>query len=538
VSQSRYVLLAVLSTLFFFTMAALFAVTSPPFSGPDELKHFNSVSRLAAGGGWPLPYEAPVMGATRVAQREAGRVADENGEKTVMDPDLRSDFLGASTLPDAGMDNTVHHPPAYYITQAVILRAADGDRLRWDDAMMIVRIVSALMLSLAVPFVIGAARWITGSRMAGLLGGIGLLLIPFLTNLGGFVSNDGLLIAAMSACLYLLVRPWSAPPAIPVAPILAGLALGLALLTKGTALLALPAVVVLAFLATSSPRRSWPARIALTALPAAAGLLIGGWWWVRNLLVLGKVQPSVYGATIDEFPGVRNPDYDFAFFNARFWDRLNDTFWGRGGQAQIALPGELVSAAGVTIVLVSILVLALGQRRRTIGALLLYPVALIAILFANAHDIYWNFGPSNRGIQGRYLYPGIVAFGAVIANAWFLLQRRVHGDRMATLAAAVLTLVACVINGLGFAWVFGRTWASAGSEWVDQVRTAAYSTGVDPAVIVVIASAAIVVALTLVALVATSWAGDRSTADHTGGGPMEPAKPADEGWIARVARYS
>lgn len=503
-NQSRYVLAAALSMLCFFTLSTLWAVTSPPLSGPDEAKHFNSVSRLAAGGGWPLPYEAPVMGATRDAQREAGRTAGEDGLKAVVDPELRSDFLGNSTLPDAGRDNMVHHPPAYYLVESVIIQVVDGGELRWDQAMVALRIASAAMLALAVPFVLGAARWITGSRRAGLIGGISLLSIPFLTNLGGFVANDGLLISAMSASFYLLVRPWNTRRAIPLVPILAGVALGIALLTKGTALLALPVVVVLAFVASRSLAASWPVRIGLTAMPAAVGLLIGGWWWVRNLLVLGKVQPSVYGATIDTFPGVAHPEYDFGYFNVKFWDRLSQTFWGRGGQAELALPGDLVDAASVGLVILLLLVLVLSRRRLVVGVLLAYPVALVVLLFVNAHDIFWNFGAHNRGIQGRYLYPGIVAFGAVVASAWLLLERRIQRGRTAAIVAAVGALVACGIGGLGFGWVFRQTWAAGGTGWGAQLEAAAFATGVDPVVIVVVASACVLTAVATVTVIAIS----------------------------------
>ncbi|MGC0274930.1 hypothetical protein ACO0LV_18260 [Pseudactinotalea sp. Z1739] len=175
-------------TVLFFLTATFWSLTIPHFDGPDEEEHFNSVSRLLQGGGWPLPYEAPLLGSTGQAMREAGLPVEGEVLTEFVAPEDRATLGAATSLDDFGRDGMVHHPPGYYVLIAAGTAALGGETLRWDRASLVMRLLSAALLAGAVPFVIGSVRWVTGSATAGVGGGMGLFTVPFFTNMGGLMA--------------------------------------------------------------------------------------------------------------------------------------------------------------------------------------------------------------------------------------------------------------------------------------------------------------------------------------------------------------
>jgi hypothetical protein len=129
-----------------------------------------------------------------------------------------------------------------------------------------------------------------------------------------------------------------------------GVLFGLALLTKVTAILLLPVLILLiCFLALS--RGLKPSQLVLpTACFLAAGGVIAGWYYIRNWLVLG--QPFVggwdpiRGISWWQDPGYRVPQDLLSFGEALlfpihssllgFWDGLYSTFWLDGYISAIA----------------------------------------------------------------------------------------------------------------------------------------------------------------------------------------------------------
>ncbi|MGM1017691.1 MAG: glycosyltransferase family 39 protein [Actinomycetota bacterium] len=445
-----------LLTVLAFLLSAAWAIMLPLFDGPDESRHYNSVARIVNGDGWGRPYEPRLLGSTQQALVESG-VGLPDGSRTapaVVSAD-RSGFLDPGSFEPRFRDYMVQHPPGYYVVQAGVITVAGGESLRWDRAHLLMRIASAAMLAAAVPFMIGAARWATGSRVAGIVGAAAVLAIPFFTVMGSYVSNDTLLLTTCSATLYFLVRAcsdsrlsaWMLP--------LAGIAYGGALLTKGLALMLAPAVVVLAILAAH--RRGWSVKTVATqiAAPAVIAAAIGGWWWVRNYLVLGVVQPSQFGSR----ERLQEPvaEYDLGRFVSGFFDRFNATFWGRGASAEKAFPQAL--EWGLAAVALGVVVSALiwGRRRWLMLVLLSFPVIVACTLFFNAHGIYWDTGRPQRGIQGRYVFSGAAAFAVVAAIAWCAAVRRLR--RSAGTLLALVAPLPFLVTLLAMSWLVPRSWS-------------------------------------------------------------------------------
>ncbi|NLT27271.1 MAG: glycosyltransferase family 39 protein, partial [Microbacteriaceae bacterium] len=249
-ARRRYRLAIAAAALLLFAVSLLWGLNLPHHEGPDELRHINSVARLADDRGWPLPYEAPMLASVRVAQAENGRPPIEGqSARPQVDPVDRSIFIGEVDASDRGLDNMVQHPPGYYAIAAFAVKAAEIAGLRWDQASIALRALSAALVAGSVPFIIGAVRWATGRRLIGVLGGVGVLAVPAFTVLGGYVSNDTLLVLACSATLYYLFRALRDPDAGEWVLPMAGLAYGLALFTKGIALMLGPTLAILVLIA-------------------------------------------------------------------------------------------------------------------------------------------------------------------------------------------------------------------------------------------------------------------------------------------------
>lgn len=445
-------------TIAFFVLCLTWAVSTPYFDGPDERQHHNSVVRVARGLGWPKPYDAPMLAATRHTAIEARAAGTDLAKAPPRpSPSKRSRLVDPGSLQDAGVDQMVQHPPGYYLLAAAPVKALGVGSIRWDLAATVMRTTSALLLAAALPAMIGTVSRLTRDQLAGLIGGTAIVGIPFFANMGGFISNDNLLVSAVSIALYGAVRLATEADSPRWLPAATGAALGVALFSKGYALLAVPAVVLLGVLAVI--RRPASRRLRFTGelgLGALLALAFGGWWWIRNLLVLGKIQPSRITRYTSADP--THPDYSFAGFLTGSADRLQSTFWGRGVKAGIALPPSLTWFASAVLLALVAIGLVWGRRRLETLILLSVPALIAATFLSNGHRIYrvvTDELSGIRGVQGRYLYAGLVGIAVGIGWATVVIGRRIGGRARGVLVPIVL--IAPWVSALGgLAWSVGR----------------------------------------------------------------------------------
>ncbi|PJJ82158.1 putative membrane protein DUF2142 [Salinibacterium amurskyense] len=485
------------ATLLVFLAGVLSAITVPFFGGPDEKNHYNSVVRVVDGGGWPLPYTARVMPAVDLAWLESGRASASAPDFDQVPLAVnRSSVLEEPNfaLLSAEIDNMVQHPPAYYFLTASVVAMTDLDSLRWDQAMLVMRIFSAFLVSLSVPAIAGIVRLVTGSRSLGAVGAYALLAIPFFTGFGGLVSNDTLLVPTISGALYFLIRAWKSNTRTTFLLVAAGILLGVSLLTKGFALFAIPLFVFLSFVAVFSkkPTKMRGTVIALIAPSIAA--LIGGWWWIRNLILLGSVQPSVSGTlrvALDE--PLSNINVLSYFGN--FWLRFNSLFWARGVRPVDGgneLPAVLLGVAGVAFV-VAFVVVALYSRNRGMTFLLLsFPAIIIAVLFANSLSVYETYGVADRGVQGRYVFAGIAAYSLIVAGFVGILGRKLTPRNRNRLFVGVVASSAA-IAWANIAWLLISSWPNGYSEQVPGLEAVSGYFGVSLLVYVALTGSALAV---------------------------------------------
>jgi 4-amino-4-deoxy-L-arabinose transferase-like glycosyltransferase len=191
------------------------------------------------------------------------------------------------------------------------------------------------------------------------------------------------------------------------------LAFAFALMAKFNLAFALP-LVELALLLAAWPRRDWRGFVKANLFIAAAVALIAGWWFVRNTQLYG--EPTGV-QRMNELWGGRNPAESFGLAVGEIpyaWS----SFWGRFGYGQIPLPDTVyIGALIVTLMGVAGLVSALARRlfsRTQVRQLVL--VIFSALLFAAA--LFGYMMSSTAGPMGRFYFPGLSAFGLLLASGW------------------------------------------------------------------------------------------------------------------------
>lgn len=359
-------------------LLAGYSVMSPVFRAPDEYVHVDLMRHLAATGDYPaydeLNVSAPVFAARDTS---AAYVADAPavGVDEAVPPSERPAFedLGPEVATDIP-NQMPQHPPLYYGLGAAVLRAADAVAPGWpwsfDRTVALLRLVDVALVA-AVPLL----AWATARRFgcpprAALTAGVLVLAVPQFTHIGAVVNNDVLLMALAAGMFLLAARILTGDLSRRTA-VVTGIVTGLALLTKGFALVLAPWIACAYLLAPGAAARR---RLVGNRLAWVVGLAsaVGGWWWVRNVVLYQRVQPGLRlreaAADVDASP---------VFFVTRFVARLSRSFWGDFGWFEVALPPLAVALA--SLVLVAAVVTAFVRGRvlavRARLAYLVFPAA-------------------------------------------------------------------------------------------------------------------------------------------------------------------
>jgi 4-amino-4-deoxy-L-arabinose transferase-like glycosyltransferase len=352
--------------------------------------------------------------------------------------------LGGDAIQNGGRNQMVEHPPLYYWLEAAVLRLPGVSRLAWDLDVWLMRLLSVVIMS-PVPLLCWATArrlltapvgWLnqdSAARLACLAAALPLT-IPNLIRDGASVDNDTLLILTTSVVLYLVSRVMTGDRSTRTA-LLLSVALAAALWTKGFAL-ALPPIIFVAYLIGARHSKEEAPLLARIARPVgivAIGALIGGAWWLRNILDYRAVQPNGFGRAYENVL-YGPPDYHGTLSNfvLPYLTGFAARIWGEVGYPDSPSPGPLIVWGWFFVALIGVVAALIirsrpGARLR-LGVLALVPVAYFAITSAGSYRTFENWsriGPQAE--QGRYIYAGIVAIAVLFAYGWFQLGRpRLH----------------------------------------------------------------------------------------------------------------
>ena len=470
-SPRKFVAATCILTLAFFVWQVVWTVLTPAFRAPDEPLHVNSVVRVAQGQGWPDPGEARVSSSVVQAVRESGLISADSesfgalertrvvGSResypriplfgdtpvtphperiTMSTVDAVEAADGASGAPGRGssgdggvvgerdgasgrgtpgdggvagntsteiVDQMTQHPPLFYELQAAVFRAVGAGDWPWDRQLLLMRIVSALMTLPLVPCSVFATRRAGASRRMALAAGVLAFAVPQLAYVTASLNNDALAIGAGALCMAAVSAAifgsggWRTVGA-------AGLALGLGLWSKGT-FIPMGLTVGLAFLANINGVAWWK-RCVQAACAGGIGVVTGGFWWVRNVLLYGVLQPAGYQSAF------LSPGSDIRHFFTTAFRNFTESFWGRFDWMDWSLTAPLVWTLAAVACVAVLIALFAGPHRIQRLVLLSFFVGVIGLLLAQAWTQYRD-GGIVPGTQGRYLFPGIVGLLAVMA---------------------------------------------------------------------------------------------------------------------------
>lgn len=424
-------------------------VMDPGIRGSLPLVQFEEGSRHLARGEAVPRTERP----TRTELREAGR-----------DVDLSVIFDREGVL-----NHMAQHPPAYYLYLAagtVITDAlAPGTGLgSYDREVGIMRVLSLLLL-VPLPLLAWATATAAGASVPAAAGAAVVpLAIPQLTHIGAGVNNDALLLLVMGILTLLAVR-FAAGHVDPRGVVLAGALTGVALLVKGFAFV-VPVwlVVALAFGLHRRGRRWAPVMGGYVAV----AFVVGGWWWVVNLVRYGSISPSVeYANRLRE--AASGVERNLSGWLSAWLPHMSERFWGSFGWVEVPLPLAWTATA-TAVVIVTLAAAAFGRGRLpgTVTVVLLLPTLLLAaFVFLSGLRLY-RLSAVPAMVQGRYLFGGLVGLSVLVAVGLGRLLRQRAG-----LVPALLLLAAAAMQLRAVITLLGAFWGQPGSSIVHSLAAAA-----------------------------------------------------------------
>ena len=439
-----------------------YSVIVPIFRAPDEYAHVDLARHLARTGTYP-DYDELFVSAPIFAARDTSPAYDAGGRPVgtadAVPPDARPSFEETGPdRPSEAANQMPQHPPLYYGLSAALLSLADAAFPAWPWSFD--RTVGLLrLLDVALVAGLPALAWATARRLGcpirtSLTAAVLMLAIPQFTHIGSVVTNDALLVV-LSAVLFLLAARIVSGDLSRRTAILTGIVIGLALLTKAFALILAPWILGAYLLSPGAPDRR-DVRAGRLAWVAGLGTVIGGWWWVRNVVVHGSLQPGLRlrdAATETVTP-------DAGFFLSSFADRLFGSFWGNFGWFEVALSGvavavaTLVVAGGVTVAFVRGRV---GAVRARLAYFLFPAAALLVVVAVNSYRAYLKTGTPFVS-QGRYLFPALVGLVMVAAVGFDqVTSRRTPALPLLAFAGAVAMHVLAIGAIMGRYWIGGAS---------------------------------------------------------------------------------
>lgn len=376
----------------------------PISESPDEFSHYTYVRHLIRTRSLPDPVERPFIQAHQAPLYYVLGI-----------PFLLA-FDGADVVPPP------KNPWGGYLIEAV---GNDNKNVRLHSRQEIFPyanspVARAIHITRLLSILIGVGTVITSYAIFGLLWpanpalrltALGFVAFwPQFLWLSSVLNNDNLLnlmsTLALLAVLYYQAKTLSWKGAVGV-----GTLFGLALLSKASAVfLALPFAAAAIF-----GRREWRQWL----LSSVLALAIGAWWYARNLTTIGTLSGWPDGP---DYGGLK-PGESLILVA---WERMPFVyrgFWARFGQVDVPVSALIYSFFDALLLiclagLVWWVWRALRQRTaRQLATGVISRRTILIALFAIAWlaGVFYSAGVVSQGNQGRYLLPGIAAWGAALA---------------------------------------------------------------------------------------------------------------------------
>jgi 4-amino-4-deoxy-L-arabinose transferase-like glycosyltransferase len=393
-------------------LGALFATRIPVWQAPDEPAHYNYVSQLSRGI-WP--------------KIEA---ADWDRNFQPIGPDQRVDGVPAISYQD-------HQPPLFYALGAPVFALTGGS----------LTALRLFTLSLSVLGVLGCYGCVLavfpGRHALAALAATLYALLPQHLHLMSAYNNDALsegLIALTLLQALRIIRPASEPST--RERVALAVTVGLALLSKAQAYLALPIAGLALLTAHWTAARAWPMAFRRVLLGLAVALVIGAPLWARNI--------GVYGGT--DFLGLQAHDAVvigqpttagwIAQLGAsevvlRMLRTTFQSFWGQFGWMSVVNDRLYWIALLMTFASTIAYLVWFWRPRRALSDAQNRQLTLLFVLLAMNLTAYAWYNQKFVQHQGRYLYMSLIPLSTAFALGWTHLAGRVRVSERALQLAAL-----------------------------------------------------------------------------------------------------
>jgi 4-amino-4-deoxy-L-arabinose transferase-like glycosyltransferase len=432
----------------------------PPFSGHDEIAHFDAIRTIAREHRLP-----------RIPELDEWRTAVKAGETPPgdsIDADLYPYCLFAlewpcfpddpafrdsppyqmtgedGTLYPSGWQYAANHPPLFYMLAAPVYWAADQAGLGLGLQLRLLRLLAIPfgMLVVAGTFALSRAL-VPGSGFIAVTAATFVAFQPQLSYSASILNNDITVVATGVWLLTLLVlglrRGFDRRLTLGV-----GVMLGLSLLFKGTGLVFIPAIAI-AVIAGAGLRqvRDWLTRglaIALVGFGMASPWYLFLWRAYGNLDGLDQVEALQAGWNYTEgAPSFFGLLTDGGFIT-RFWRES----WGGFGWRRIPLESGLLWAIGLFCLLcLAGLALMIIRDARRLDHWQRWGVALLAATVIVGYLAVIQFGTRFELAQARYAFPVVPALAVLLMTGFRAIvpeRGRAYAHVLFTGAALALTI--------------------------------------------------------------------------------------------------
>jgi small subunit ribosomal protein S36 len=453
------------------TVLGAYSILLPTYRAPDEPLHVDLAHH------WSTDFDYPAWDDRSTADgvinslflvRFPGRAAHLTAEEATP-KDERPSYEDLDKTPSVGGFNQLpQHPPLYYAVAGTVERAAEvviGDP-DFQVETWFYRLVSIAMVA-PLPFLIWkAARVIALPEPVTVAAMLIPLAIPQYLHIGASVNNDNLQYLAT----WLLT-----PIALRVARgdlttrtmVLAGAVTGIGLFAKAFSFV-IPVWMgcALALALVRLGRAALPRVVRAGLVYSVPAMLLGGWWWVRNVVVYGSLMPTRYFDMVQPVP--RGDLHIVDYLNKWITGTIR-RFWGDFGYFDTRIPFTAVTVA-TTVSVVLLLVALVGRDRvadtRLGDRLLLFAplVLLMAMQLQTALGTYLENG-QYAALQGRYWFGALAPLAILLAlGAAKLLRSFQRWLPLGVLAAAA------VMQGLALSAIFGFYWGAPGAAFSARLR--------------------------------------------------------------------
>lgn len=441
-----------------------YSLLLPTYRSPDEPLHVDLAHEFSEELRYPAWDEADTsagvrrsMGQVRFQDRSANLTVEQAVPKHERPSLEELDATAPAGMP-TGINQLSQHPPLYYVTTGGAVWVAErvvGDPIgSFDLEAWLYRLVSVLIVA-PLPLVIWrTTRLLSLPRAVGFAAMLFPLAVPQFTHIASTVNNDSLSLMLFCAATPVVVRLANGEVGARTAA-LAGVVTGLGLLTKMFALVVVAWVGAGFLLAlVRGGREALRPVLAGAAVFGATGLAIGGWWWIRNLVLYGRLSVSRYSQIVPTAEGV---EVDLGKYVHTWGYRTVSRFWGEFGWFDTGLPGYLIAIA--TAVSVAAIAWAVIRRDRVASTpvgtqlLLLMPLAILIVMqFQKGLAGYERTGQF-PGLQGRYWFGAMAAMSVLVAlGAANLLRSWLRWLPLLVLSCVVAMQAVALTAILDFYW--------------------------------------------------------------------------------------